>query len=177
MRVETTRGAALRRPVAQVLCVVALVSGGAGSPADAAIPGGYGWPMDPRPSVVRVFDPPAQRWLAGHRGVDVVGSPIVVSAGAGTVHFAGSVGGKQVVSVLHADGILTTYEPVEPSVRVGDVVARGDPLGTLMPGHPACASTCLHWGARRGTGSSAVYLDPRALVGAVRVRLLPLRDR
>jgi len=156
--------------VAVLACLVV------GSGADARIPGGYGWPLLPRPAVVRGFDPPAQRWLAGHRGVDLAGSGVVLAAGAGTVRFAGAVGDKTVVSILHADGIVTTYEPVEPSVTAGAVVARGSPIGTLLPGHPGCAATCLHWGARRGAGKAATYLDPRALVGAVRVRLLPMGD-
>jgi hypothetical protein len=51
------------------------------------------------------------------------------------------------------------------------VVSRGAVLGTLEPGHPGCpATTCLHWGVRRG---DADYLDPLVLVGAGRVRLLP----
>ncbi|MEH3157373.1 MAG: peptidoglycan DD-metalloendopeptidase family protein [Gordonia paraffinivorans] len=160
--------------VVLVAVLSVLVVGGA---AHARIPGGYGWPLLPRPVVSRGFDPPAQRWLTGHRGVDLVGGGAVLAAGAGTVRFAGAVADKQVVSILHADGIVTTYEPVEPVVTVGAVVARGSPIGTLLPGHPGCATPCLHWGARRGTGRSATYLDPRALVGAVRVRLLPVGDR
>lgn len=162
--------------VVRVVVVVVLSSLVPAADAHARIPGGYGWPMLPRPAVSRGFDPPVQRWLAGHRGVDLVGTGDVLAAGAGTVRFAGTVADKQVVSILHADGIVTTYEPVEPTVSAGAVVARGSAIGTLLPGHPGCATSCLHWGARRGTGRSAVYLDPRALVGAVRVRLLPVGD-
>ncbi|MGZ8179963.1 M23 family metallopeptidase [Williamsia sp. SKLECPSW1] len=163
--------------VGRIVIVVAIaicVALGETGPAHGRIPGGYGWPLLPRPTVARGFDPPAQRWLAGHRGVDLVGIGPVLAAGAGTVRFAGAVGGKEVVSILHADGIVTTYEPVEPTVSAGAAVARGSPIGVLIAGHPGCATPCLHWGARRGTGRSATYLDPRALVGAVRVRLLPL---
>ncbi|MBM2617613.1 M23 family metallopeptidase [Actinoplanes sp. LDG1-06] len=126
----------------------------------------FGWPVVP-PTVTRPFDPPAQPWLAGHRGVDLAAPPstVVRSAGAGTVVFAGRVAGRGVVSVAHAGGLRTTYEPVTATVAPGDVVARGDPLGRLEPGHPG-----LHWGLRRGP----VYLDPLALLGLGRVRLLPL---
>ncbi|MBT0568376.1 M23 family metallopeptidase [Williamsia sp. CHRR-6] len=146
------------------------------------IPGGYGWPLSPRPTVVRGFDPPAQRWLAGHRGVDLAPTgglgtgSAVLAAGVGVVHFAGSVGGKSVVSVLHPDGLLTTYEPVRPAVVTGTPVTRGTVLGTVLGGHLGCVGTCLHWGARRGTGSAATYLDPLALLGVVRVRLKPLNE-
>jgi murein DD-endopeptidase MepM/ murein hydrolase activator NlpD len=136
----------------------------------------FGWPLSPEPTVVRRFELPEKRWLAGHRGVDLAApsGSVVRSAGAGVVNFAGLVAGKPVVSVRHADGLLTTYEPVTASVNKGAVVARGSPIGVLDAGHGGCRSPCLHWGARRGTGSSAQYLDPLALLGEIRVRLKPL---
>ncbi|MGU3294283.1 peptidoglycan DD-metalloendopeptidase family protein [Williamsia sp. M5A3_1d] len=157
---------------------VAIVAVPGPSRAEGLTPGGYGWPLSPRPAVVRGFDPPAARWLAGHRGVDLASAPSapVVSAGAGVVHFAGVVAGKPVVSVLHPDGVLTTYEPVTATVSVGMSVARGSPLGTVDGVHPGCVAACLHWGARRGSGSAARYLNPLALLGVVRVRLKPVGD-
>jgi murein DD-endopeptidase MepM/ murein hydrolase activator NlpD len=87
------------------------------------------------------------------------------------VLFAGPVAGRPVVTAGHADGLRTTYEPVHPVVRVGDVVPAGAPLGDLLAGHAGCpAAACLHWGLRRATD----YLDPLALLGLGRVRLLPL---
>lgn len=137
----------------------------------------YQWPLRPRPPVVTPYDPPTHRWEPGHRGVDLGASAgvAVLAAASGTVWFAGKVADKPVVSIRHADGLLTTYEPVIASVRKGDVVVRGQIIGTLGTGHPDCqTSTCLHWGARRGAGSTAAYLNPLSLVGAVRVRLKPL---
>ena len=144
--------------------------------------GVYDWPLTPRPAVARRFDPPAQRWLPGHRGVDLTAVPgaavlgaAVLAAGAGTVRFSGQVAGRSVVSIHHPDGITTTYEPVHPTVRSGQGVSRGQVLGYLNPGHPGCtAAACLHWGARRGSGTAAIYLNPLALVGALRVRLKPV---
>lgn len=137
--------------------------------------GSFRWPLDGAPRVVRRFDPPPSPWLPGHRGVDLAaeaGDPVRAS-GPGTVHFAGWVGGRRVVSVTHADGLRITYEPVEPTVRTGQAVAAGAQLGTLAAGHPGCrAPACLHWGLRRGEE----YLDPLALLGLGRVRLLPLDD-
>jgi murein DD-endopeptidase MepM/ murein hydrolase activator NlpD len=130
------------------------------------------WPLTP-PSVARGFDPPPHPWLAGHRGVDLAGPAgvPVSSAAPGTVVFAGSVAGRPLVSVAHANGLRTTYEPISPLVRTGQAVPAGAPLGTLLAGHPGCpAAACLHWGARRG----AEYVDPLALLGLRRVRLLPL---
>jgi murein DD-endopeptidase MepM/ murein hydrolase activator NlpD len=123
--------------------------------------------------VVAGFDAPAGPYAAGHRGVDlsaVVGQEVLAAA-AGTVAFAGTVAGRGVVSVDHADGRRTTYEPVTPSVRAGDPVAAGAVLGRVgtAPGH--CLPTaCLHWGVRRGEE----YEDPLRLLGAAPVRLLPV---
>jgi len=131
------------------------------------------WPLDGYPRVTRGFDPPDTPYGAGHRGVDLAGAPgsPVRAAGAGRVGFAGVLAGRGVVTVLHPDGLKTTYEPVRAVVHVGDAVSLGAVLGRLESGHPGCpVSACLHWGLLRGTA----YLDPLSLVGAGRVRLLPL---
>lgn len=111
--------------------------------------------------LVRPFEPPPEPWLAGHRGVDLaaeVGSPVLAAA-AGTVTYASTLAGRGVVVVDHG-ATRTTYEPVQAMVRVGQVVAMGDVLGTLQAGHPGCvAAACLHWGLRRGSE----YLDPMLL--------------
>lgn len=135
---------------------------------------GYGWPVAGRPVVVRPFDPPDTVYGAGHRGVDLAAVPgqEVLAAAAGTVAFAGVVAGRGVVSVVHADGLRTTYEPVTAAVAAGTPVARGQVLGTLEAGHPGCgAPACLHWGVRRGASE---YLDPLRLVGRWSVRLVPV---
>ncbi|MDT4992540.1 MAG: hypothetical protein QOH97_2432 [Actinoplanes sp.] len=132
----------------------------------------YVWPLA-APHVVRPFDPPPQPWLPGHRGVDLAGAGAqeVRAAGAGTVTFAGDLAGRGVITITHADGLRTTYEPVTPAVPVGRRVVAGQPIGALVPGHPGCPSaTCLHWGLRQGDA----YLDPLALLGRGPVRLLPL---
>lgn len=116
---------------------------------------------------VTPFDPPDQRWLAGHRGVDLAAAPLApVSAPAeATVRFAGSVAGKPVVSLEHAGGVRTTYEPVVAVVRPGQAVIAGQRLGTLVAGHPGCpVEACLHWGARIAAGQEDddddTYVDP-----------------
>jgi murein DD-endopeptidase MepM/ murein hydrolase activator NlpD len=95
----------------------------------------------------------------------------VVAAATGRVRFAGTVGGRGLVVVDHADGVITEYEPVLPSVHVGVAVARGTVIATVHGMHGACAiDRCLHWGARRD-GS---YFDPMTLLRALGpVRLLP----
>lgn len=135
----------------------------------------YRWPLAGAPRVGRPFDPPETTYGRGHRGVDLVAtvaSP-VLAAGAGTVVFAAPLAGRGVVSVQHADGLRTTYEPVTAQVGAGDAVGQGQPLGVLEAGHAGCpAAACLHWGVRRG----AEYLDPLRLLGRWEVRLLPWQD-
>jgi murein DD-endopeptidase MepM/ murein hydrolase activator NlpD len=127
----------------------------------------------PAAQVTRPFQAPANPFAAGHRGVDLSGAPRtqVLTAGDGVVVFAGMVAGRPVVSIDHADGLRTTYEPVEPSVAAGARVTRGSPIGRLAAGHAECpVSACLHWGLRRGE----TYLDPMILLRPPDVRLLPV---
>ena len=162
----------VRRLAALGVAVFALAVGSA-SAAAASPSEGWHWPVAGHPRVEAGFAPPAEAWLSGHRGVDLLGraGEPVRAAAAGVVHYAGRIAGVGVVSVLHPDGLLTTYEPVRPLVRVGETVRRGEPLGRLSHRGSHCApATCLHWGLRRGTA----YLDPLSLVGAGKVRLYPL---
>ncbi|HET7476415.1 MAG TPA: M23 family metallopeptidase [Dermatophilaceae bacterium] len=139
-----------------------------------AATGGFDWPFQPRPALVRAFDLPAQPWLPGHRGVDLAareGQP-VLAAGTGRVSFSGVVAGRGVVTVTHSPTLRTTYEPVEGRVPVGVPVARGDPLGTVSSAAGHCApATCLHWGAVSNGG----YIDPLGLLRLLHPVLLPLR--
>jgi murein DD-endopeptidase MepM/ murein hydrolase activator NlpD len=122
------------------------------------------------------FDPPPEPWLAGHRGVDLAAGPDlpVIAAGAGTVVFADDLAGRGVVSIVHDNGLRTTYEPVEPLVAAGETVAAGQTIGHLQPGHASCPGrACLHLGLKRGP----LYLDPMLLFGEGTVRLLPRPGR
>ncbi|TFV58796.1 M23 family metallopeptidase [Geodermatophilus sp. DF01-2] len=158
-----------------MLLLTPLLSAGGASAAPAPpadVPVGL-WSRPVEGAVTRTFDPPPDRYGAGHRGVDLAGSPgsVVLAAGDGVVVFAGMVAGRPVVSVDHPGGLRTTYEPVDAVVGAGQVVARGSPLGTLAAGHAGCpAAACLHWGLRRGE----VYLDPLGLLEPPEVRLLPM---
>jgi murein DD-endopeptidase MepM/ murein hydrolase activator NlpD len=139
---------------------------------------GWVYPVGPPggpAEVVHGFDPPDQPWLAGHRGVDLASTAgaEVRAAGAGTVAYAGPLAGRGVVVIGHGS-LRTTYEPVIPTVTLGDDVGAGQPIGTLEASGSHCApAACLHWGAREGER----YTDPLALVGAGPVRLLPLGPR
>jgi murein DD-endopeptidase MepM/ murein hydrolase activator NlpD len=114
--------------------------------------------------IVRDFDPPAEPWLAGNRGLDLAGhvGEAVHSANAGIVSFAGQVGGVGAVAVSFG-ALRTTYEPVTPSVHRGQRVAVGQVIGRLD-------APVLQWGLLRGSD----YLDPLALLGLEQIRLLPV---
>lgn len=159
-------------PRTLVLAVAAALGTVISSPAVRAEPAAHAvWPLDPRPAVVRGFDPPDQPWGAGHRGVDLLGAPgqDVRAALDGTVTFAGTLAGRGVVVVSHG-ATRTTYEPVHPTVAVGAHVVAGGSLGSLQAALSHCfPRSCLHWGLVRGED----YLDPLSLVGAAPVRLLP----
>jgi murein DD-endopeptidase MepM/ murein hydrolase activator NlpD len=133
----------------------------------------YSAPIPGPLHVLRPFEPPPTPYAAGHRGVDLAASPgaAVLAAADGQVTFAGSVAGRGVVVILHADGIRTEYEPVAPLVAPGQAVARGQPIARLRGQHDHWPSgQCLHWGARRGD----TYIDPMSLLRPLGpVRLLP----
>lgn len=141
-------------------------------------PAQWSAPVSP-PQVERTFDAPVQKWLPGHRGVDLsapAGTAVTTPA-RGRVAFVGMVAGRGVVSVDHPDprqpgGVIrTTYEPVRGSVAVGAAVEMGDTLGVVAD-DSHCVGGCLHWGARRGE----VYVDPLTFLHRP-VRLWPPGQR
>ncbi|WP_167103761.1 M23 family metallopeptidase [Mycobacterium sp. DL592] len=135
------------------------------------------WPLRPPPGVTRGFDAPAPDWQRGHRGVDLAGVPgqEVYAAGPATVVFAGTLAGRPVVSLAHAGGLRTSYEPVDALVRVGQLVDGSSVLGRLVAGHAGCpAPACLHWGAMWGPAARADYVDPTGLLADTPIRLKPL---
>jgi murein DD-endopeptidase MepM/ murein hydrolase activator NlpD len=141
--------------------------------ADAATATGHWvWPLSDPIHVLRGFEPPSGPYSAGHRGVDLATTvgETVRAAGSGVVTFAGVIGGTPMVTVMHG-ALRTTYQPITPSVDVGQPVAAGQAIGaiTIAPTHCGLVPSCLHWGLLRGS----TYLDPLTLVGSARVRLLP----
>ncbi|WUK79644.1 M23 family metallopeptidase [Streptomyces sp. NBC_00366] len=121
------------------------------------------WPVGTHPAVLRGWEPPATLYGRGHRGVDLAapaGTPVRAVA-AGRVSFAGRVAGRGVVSVeLTGTDLRTTYEPVAASVKKGDEVRAGEPVGTVEGTGSHCTVTCVHWGLLRGD----TYLDPLSLL-------------
>ncbi|WP_342022175.1 M23 family metallopeptidase [Arthrobacter citreus] len=151
---------------------------GAGTASAGSYEPEWSWPLSPEPVVLRTFEAPPQRWLAGHRGVDLAAAPgtPVLSPAAGTVSFTGWVVNRPVLTVDLGDGLLASFEPVLAEKSTGDAVAEGEVLGrlagpeTAVPGH--CAASCLHWGVRLNRD----YVNPLNYVTDRRPSvLLPLR--
>lgn len=112
------------------------------------------------------FRPPVTEYGPGNRGLayDLAPATPVRATADGSVVFAGTVGASQHVTVLHADGLRTSYSFLSAiGVRRGDQVRRGDVVGEAGRG--------FHLGARDGEH----YLDPESLFGArvIEVRLVP----
>lgn len=125
--------------------------------------------------VTRRAEIPEKNWLPGHRGVDLALRPgqAVRAAAGGEVAFAGVVVGVPVVSIVHPDGLRSTYQPVDPHVAVGQHVAEGQQIGTLSRVAPSAraAHDGLHWGVLTGPDT---YIDPLTLLDAPIIRLKPV---
>ncbi|MET1036623.1 MAG: peptidoglycan DD-metalloendopeptidase family protein [Aeromicrobium sp.] len=153
----------MRRRILTLAAVLLLLPTAARAGAD-----GWSWPLDER-QAGRRFEPPADPWGPGHRGIDLrseVGA-VVRSVAAGRVTFAGRVGGVPVVTIDHGRE-RSTYQPVEARVRVGDAVTARQVIGTLLGTRSHCAGACLHLGRLAGED----YLDPMDLLGGGRFRLI-----
>lgn len=124
------------------------------------------WALPLSPLVIeRPFTAPSGQYSPGHRGVDLAAAPgaPVRAPAPGVVRFAGRVAGKLVVSIEHHDRILgrtgwrTTYEGIRATVRIGDIVERGEIIGTVAGLRSGRGHTPgLHWGLRLGR----TYADP-----------------
>lgn len=160
-----------------VRAILSLALGLWAGPAPAAPPGAGTWQWPVVGPVVRGFDPPETPFGAGHRGIDIAvprGTPVLAPE-AGTVSFAGKVGGQLFVTLDHGGGLSSTYSWVSAAlVRRGDVVARGSPIALTGDGHPGSVIPHLHLGVRR----DGEYLDPLSFLGPIGVsgfiRLAPL---
>lgn len=132
------------------------------------------FPLSPAPAIARGFDPPAQNWLPGHRGVDLRAhdGQTVLAPENGTLTYVSELAGRGVVVIKHGQ-LRSTYEPVTSRLTVGDHVARGDIIGRLECGTGHCCVgaqvKCLHWGLLRGRQ----YLNPLQKVD-IHIRLLPI---
>lgn len=169
------RGEEVRQDVSRLLR--GLATAAAMGPLRSAAPGSqsgrWQWPIAGPERVAERFDGPAQPWLRGHRGVDLLGydGVPVTAVDDGVVSYSGTINGVGIISVQHPDGLRSTYQPVSGDVPRGRSVRAGQRIGYLQTlGSHCWPRACLHLGARRGQ----VYLDPLLLLGAWEVSLLPI---
>lgn len=150
---------------ALVLLLIALAI-----PPPAAAAAGWGWPLTPKPALVRPFRAPAQKWLAGHRGVDLAAAPgtVVKAPEAGTVSFAGVVVDRPVLTIDHGNGLKSSFEPVIASVARGETVEKGRAVGTIAGAGHCPDGRCMHWGVRR----DGEYVNPLQFVQDLRPSVL-----
>lgn len=136
----------------------------------------WAWPLDHpgrplRHEVIRLFDPPDQPWLSGHRGVDLRASEgngaAVLSPADGVVSFRGTVVDRPVITIDHGHDLKSSFEPVESELKPGDAVRKGQRIGSLRPGHCA-VSVCVHWGVRQ----EDEYVDPLRFIQDLRPSIL-----
>lgn len=150
--------------VGAVALVLVMALLGTGRAATAGESGVYRPPVDA--PVVDPFREPSSPYGPGNRGLTYdldPGTPVRASA-SGEVVFAGPVAGTLHVTVLHPDGLRTSYSFLDSiDVRRGRHVAGGEVVGRAGAG--------FHFGVRDGD----TYLDPASLFGTVevRVRLVP----
>lgn len=131
------------------------------------LPVTYAAPM--HTAVVDPFRPPAHIGAEGNRGLEYGDSEdqVVSAAAEGLVWFAGSVAGTNAITLVHADGVLTTYTNLKEVWVTEDVlVSQHAGIGVAQAG--------FHFGARRAEH----YLDPQILLDTSGVhytpRLVPL---
>ncbi len=135
------------------------------------------------PRVVRPFEKPAERWSAGHRGVDLAvpeHDRRVYAPAPGKVVFSGTVVNRKVLVLAHPDGRRSTFEPLDEALPVGTTVAAGEVIGTVAGAtdgnsqrpYRRCSTACLYWGVRQGgargdgSGKEAEYINPMSLLGS-----------
>jgi murein DD-endopeptidase MepM/ murein hydrolase activator NlpD len=133
----------------------------------------WAWPVEAPHPIVRSFIAPETPYSAGHRGIDINAErgAIVRTPADGVIHFSGFVVNRNLISINHGGGLISSFEPVHSELAEGTVVHRGQPIGTLQSGH--CRVTCLHLGARL----HGQYISPLNFLGGIpHSVLLPTRE-
>lgn len=122
------------------------------------------WPLAGPRAIVAQYRAPAHEYGAGHRGVDLGSSldSAVTAPAEGTVAFRGTVVDRPLLTIEHAGGLVTTFEPVLSTLDPGDVVSAGQEIGFVDTGGHT-PSGALHLGVRR----DGDYINPLLLFGAV----------
>jgi murein DD-endopeptidase MepM/ murein hydrolase activator NlpD len=124
--------------------------------------------------ISKSFDRPSMRWATGHRGVDITAGTgtALIAPDDGVISFNGTVAGKDVISIKHADGLTSTFEPAHSDLETGAPVFRGKPFGVADGLSDHCLDLCVHWGVM---DASDDYLDPSTLILPRTIALKPVQ--
>lgn len=122
--------------------------------------------------VLNAFVPPEMPWSSAHRGLDIRAAEAqVLAPEGGEVSFVGVVVDRPVITIEHPDGLISSFEPVDSELAVGDTVAAGQTIGRLPAETSHCDVQCVHWGVRKpdawqvGATVRDLYIDPAFLLG------------
>jgi murein DD-endopeptidase MepM/ murein hydrolase activator NlpD len=104
---------------------------------------------------------PNPNWLPGHRGIDLVTwhSNLVFAPVSGEVTWVGKVDFETGITIQDEAGRKHTLMQVESERLEGDLVVRGELIGTVESSTHCGGKLCLHWGVRE----AGKYIDPRWL--------------
>lgn len=134
-------------------------------------------PLETPIRLINQYRQPNSDYSAGHRGVDYLvelAQPVFAPA-FGQIGFSGKVVDRNLVTIKHAGGILSEFEPVCTDLAQGQTVLVGQLLGHVCEPEKLykqhCASaTCLHFSIRK----DGAYLSPLLYLGGLNPsRLLP----
>ena len=124
--------------------------------------------------------PTKQRLLRGspRGGLLVTMGQRVFAPADGQVWFSGKVVNRSLLSLSHAGGYLSEFEPLCSELKRGEVVFKGQEIGQVCKAEASyvphsASATCLHFSLR----SFGSYLSPLVLIGELNPsRLLPLKN-
>ncbi len=127
--------------------------------------------------LMRHYLQPTSDYSAGHRGVDYsvqIGDEVRAPAD-GVILFQRHLVDRDVITVAHASGITSEFEPACGLLPSGSSVRRGQPIGSVCSPDSGYSwhcqtETCLHFSVRL----NGKYLSPLAFIGGLNPsRLLP----
>lgn len=119
--------------------------------------------------LVQEYRAPLTQFGAGHRGLDysVRDRQTIYAPADAVVAFVGLVAKKPVVTLRHADALVTAFEPACTTLTPGASVLAGQPIGNVcgsLDYQSHCAPwLCVHFSVRR----SGDYLSPRVFIGGL----------
>lgn len=157
--------------ISAMISIIGLIWVQVSSAADQVFPvTNWNPPLEAPIRLVNQYRQPNSDYSAGHRGVDYLtelGQPVLAPAD-GTIWFAGRVGQRDLISIMHPGGHLSEVEPVCTDLTKGEPVFQGQQIGEVCSASEKylqhCTSaTCLHFSLRR----EGAYLSPLIFIGGL----------